>query len=193
MKYLVFIVCILCTISATAQQYELLPTSSITVDGTSTLHDWTVVAEKHSGSIKITAKKVANDMLKKGTITAMTLVIHVRNMTSEKGETMNNKMHRALKMEVAPNITYTLSKPIKFEILDTQSRAISTSGILVIAGTKKTIQSTVKVSFDSGILMVIGKFPFKLSDFDMKPPSAMFGQIETGDNVTVNFRLMYKN
>ena len=192
MKHLIFIVCFLYAISASAQQYELLPASSITVDGTSTLHDWTVTAEEHTGSITISAKKSANNLLKKGTITAMLLTIPVSGMKSEKGETMNNKMHRALKMEAAPNITYTLSKSIEFEILDTQSRTISTSGILTIAGVKKTIQSTVKITLDNGVLIVVGKFPVKLSDFDIEPPSAMFGQIETGDNVTVNFRLEYR-
>ncbi len=189
MKYLVFFIYLFSSTVIFAQQYELLPSSLITVDGTSTLHDWTAAAEEHTGSISISAKKSTLNFIKKGSITAMSLVIPVGSMKSEKGETMNNKMHRALKMEEAPNITYTLSKPIEFEILDTQSRTISTSGILTIAGTKKTIQSTVIITFENGVLTVVGKFPFKLSDFDIAPPSAMFGQIETGNDVTVNFRL----
>ena len=192
MKYFLFLFILFFSFASFSQQYELLPASSITVDGTSTLHDWRVIAEEHTGSITLSSKKSSNHLLKKGTITAMSLTIPVSSMKSEKGETMNNKMHRALKMGEAPNITYSLSKPIKFEILDTKSRAISTSGVLAIAGVKKTIQSTVKVTFNNGVLIVVGKLSFKLTDFDMEPPSAMFGQIETGDDVTVNFRLEYR-
>ncbi len=192
MKYLVFIICILYTIPAAAQHYELLSSSAITVDGTSTLHDWTVTAEKHSGSITLATKKNGNDMLKKGTITIMSLIIPVHSMKSEKGETMNNKMHRALKMEDFPNITYTLNKPIKFSQFSDTPQTVYSSGLLSIAGVKKTIQSKVVVTYSKGILNIVGKFPFKLSDFDIEPPSAMFGQIETGDDVTVSFRLAYR-
>lgn len=192
MKYVFFLLATVFSLTVFSQQFELSTTSSFSVDGTSTLLDWTVVAQKYSGSLNIKAKKNSKSSLKKGSITAIDLVIPVNSMISEKGSSMDNKMYRALKMEEFPEMTYSLTTPGTFELLGADSVSLNTTGILEIAGVKKTIQCELQTTYVDGILKLSGSTPLKLSDFDMERPSAMFGQIETHDDITVNFVLAYK-
>ena len=192
MKYIFFLIATIFSLTVFSQQFELSPSSSFSVDGTSTLLDWTVRAQQFKGSSTIESKKSASNVLKKGAITNIHLIIPVSSMISEKGSSMDNKMYRAFKMEEFPEITYTLSGPVEFDVIDTKTKTLSTIGILYIAGVKKTIESEVEATFINKVLTLTGKVPLKLSDFDMERPSAMFGQIETHDDITVNFVLKFK-
>jgi len=49
------------------------------------------------------------------------------------------------------------------------------------------------ITEDNSKLSFKGTLPLKLSDFNIEPPSAMFGQIVTGDEITLNFELSFPN
>jgi len=187
MKYFFTIAFTWFSLFANAQEFKMLNTSSITINGTSTLFDWEVKAEKHRGSILINAKKSNKSFLKKGNISALSITVKAEDILSERGETMDNKMHRALKKDKHPKILYTLASSTKFILINKTKRTIKVAGAITIAGVEKIIISNLEVSFANGILTLLGAIPLKLSDFDIDPPSAMFGQIETGNDITVNF------
>ena len=193
MKNLTIIIFAFFSLSIFSQQLNLLPSSSITVDGTSTISDWTVKPESYTGSLMVSAKKESEITLKKGDISAIHLIIPGRSMRSENGDTMDSKIFRALKVDDFPNISYTLAHSIKFSIIDKNKRNFSVSGVLTIAGAEKTIQSNLNVIYTNGVLSLSGEIAIKLSDFNIEPPSAMFGQIETGDDIIINFTLEYEN
>lgn len=191
MKNLIFLLFTICSIPVFSQQFELSQTSLITVDGTSTLTDWTVEAKKFTGSLRVNAKKSSKSYLKKGSISTISLLIPVKNIRSEKGEIMDNKIYKALKTEEFPNIVYSLINTVEFDTFDMGITSIRVSGILYVAGVKKIIQSQMEATFQNDILTLNGKVKIKLSKFNIAPPSAMFGQIETGDDITINLILKY--
>ena len=72
---------------------------TITGDGTSTLSDWTVKSEKITGSLSINAKGNSKNSLKKELISSISLLIPVKNIRSDRGQTMDNKIYKTLKAE----------------------------------------------------------------------------------------------
>lgn len=194
MKSLITLAFSIYSLSVFSQTLELSHSSSITISGTSTLHDWTMKSEEHSGAININSKKKTKNTLEEGTILAISIDILVNNLISERGGTMDNKAHRALKMEEFPKITYKLIKAVAFNSFNENNNTlISITGVLNMAGVEKTIVlNNVKATYFNETLSLSGKIPLKLSDFNIDPPSAMFGQIQTGDNITVEFTLEFK-
>ena len=65
-------------------------------------------------------------------------------------------------------------------------------GILKMAGQEKNVEIEVSgQKTDTGIILK-GSKPLKFSEFDIEPPSAMFGQIVCGDDIAVHFEFRYK-
>ncbi|MCF6351418.1 MAG: YceI family protein [Cyclobacteriaceae bacterium] len=192
MKYIFTLVCAVFSLAVYAQHYNLANTSTISINGTSTLHNWSVNAEKMEGSLLIDTKKNTNNYIKKGVISLANLIIPVSSLHSEKGETMDNKMYRALKIDEYPEIFFTLKIPVQFENINETQRILNIAGTINIAGVKKIITTQTMTYLTSGIVTFSGKVPLKLSDFDIEPPTAMFGQIETGNDIVVNYKFQFK-
>ena len=154
------------------ETYTLSSESTLTIDGTSTLHDWTVTANTMDG--KLVAEGTAPKEID--------FEVLVADIKSERGATMDKKTHNALKMEDHPKVTFKL-KEVK--------GSSSMVGTLNIAGYEKEVEIETEMTNASGQLKIKGEKPIKLQDYDMEPPSAMFGQIVVGDDVVVKFDLVF--
>lgn len=158
---------------ALAQEtYSLSDESSLTIDGTSTLHDWTVTANTMNGAVKADGSSPKE----------IDFEVVVADIISERGATMDKKMHDALKKEDYPKVFFKLT-----EVKD-QSIVV---GTLNIAGQEKTVEIPVKMDASEGALKFKGEQKITLQDYGMEPPTAMFGSIVVGDDVTVKFDLIF--
>lgn len=156
-----------------SQSYTLSSDSKLTIDGTSTIHDWTVTANKIEGSLE------AQD----GIPTEITFEVSVAEIISERGATMDKKMHDALKQEDHPKVYFKLQ-----DVKDTSTLV----GTISIAGVEKSVEVNVEMISKEDLINFKGSKKIILQDFEMEPPTAMFGQIVVGDEVTVNFDLVFK-
>jgi len=172
-KTLSLFFCIGFSIAALAQDaYTLSSESKLTVDGTSTVHSWTVSANKMEGKLRV----------QEATPTAINFEVAVADIMSERGATMDKKMHAALKKEEHPKVSFAL------EQLKTTSTLV---GMLTIAGTEKNVEIDAEITSDGGVMKIKGEKKIVLQDFGMEPPTAMFGQIIVGDEVIVKFDLVF--
>ncbi|WP_276165304.1 YceI family protein [Zobellia alginiliquefaciens] len=155
-----------------AQEYALSDASKMTISGSSTVHDWEVAANTVNATLEYdgTAPKKIN------------LEVAVEDIKSERGAAMDKKMHEALKKEEHPNVTFKLVEVKNTSIL---------VGTLNIAGTEKSVEIPVTMETVSDGLKITGQKKLILQDYGMEPPTAMFGQIIVGDEVTVNFDLTF--
>ncbi len=192
MKYILTLLIAVFSLTTFAQHYNLANTSTISISGTSTLHNWSVNAEKMEGSLLMDTKKNTSNYIKKGTISLVNLIIPVSSLHSEKGETMDNKMYRALKKDEHPEIFFTLKIPVQFEHINETQSTLKIEGTINIAGVKKIITTQTVTYLTNGVVTFSGKVPLKLSNFDIEPPTAMFGQIETGNDIVVNYKFQFK-
>lgn len=180
---LLLTIAMLLVVAVQAQEY-VLKTSKATIKGTSTLHDW------ESDITQVTCKSVLimeNNTLK--SIKSAEVTIPVTGIKSDKGKMMDNKTYDAFLYEKNPNILFTLVTAHATP-LSPGKASFEGSGYLDMAGTMKSIKimGTTTILPGGNVEVTISK-TLKLSDFNMKQPTAMMGTITVGNEVTVEFTL----
>lgn len=176
MKKIIFFILLFIVFKVTAQySYSLdLEKSTLKISGTSTVSDWTVTAEKFTCNLNIDSKKIAN----------LELNVPVADIKSERGVAMDSKMHDALKNEEYPSINFVVKNQIQQSTL---------SGELTIAGVRKSVKLPIEFKIESEMVYLKGDKSLILKDYEIEPPSAMFGQIVVGEEVTVFFDLYFSS
>ena len=170
--------------------YEISPESTIQISGTSTLSDWVVKSGKVSGEMIFIAspKKSNEEGMQPGTIKDAKAVLEVSSIKSEKGEAMDNKMYDALKNDAHPQIIFSLTQPIA---LTKAPGKLSVTGNIQLAGVTRPMTFDLNLGYANNAFHFAGTKSLKLSDFEIEPPTAMFGQIETGDAIVVEMNLFF--
>ncbi|UZR94509.1 YceI family protein [Chondrinema litorale] len=153
--------------------------STMTVSGTSTLHDWE--SDVENKTVTFTANTNGDQV----TINNLELNVEVASIKSGKGA-MDDKTYEALKESKFPNITFKLSEPVTVN----KSGTVVAKGVLNLAGVKKEIAVNGNITVDNNAQIAIkGSYKINLNDYNITPPTAMFGTIKTGEEITVGFDL----
>jgi hypothetical protein len=98
--------------------------------------------------------------------------------------TMNKHMMKALKGKENPEIHFQTNK---YE-LEKNGGEVKALGELTIAGVTKPIELDANLTpLPQGGVRVTGKVDLQMKDFDVKPPSLMFGALKVANEVTVKF------
>lgn len=189
MKYLltsVFALFLVSATSVTAQQsnYRLLDKSTMKIEGTSTIHDWTVDVNEINADITFKAAALEGES-SSNPVKSLSLTIPVEKLDSGKGG-MNNKIYDALKKKKNPNIKFKLTSA---EVTNRQGAdfTLSVTGPLTIAGFTRDITFPVQGSIENGTYKFTGSYELNMKDYEIDPPSAVFGTIRSGEMVTVSF------
>ena len=154
----------------------------MTVQGSSSMHDWESQVEKLecNASFKIEGNVLAD-------IKEAVVKIPVKGIKSSKGKMMDNKTYDAFDYEKHPNIIFTLSS----RKINSSNLTVELKGTLAMAGATKPIDVLVSYKvLPNGDLQITGSKKFKMSEFKMEAPTAMMGTIKVGDEVTINFDIV---
>lgn len=145
--------------------------SSMQILGTSSLHDWEMDVNEFD-----VAGTISNEAVNK-------LVVSVTSKSMKSGKSiMDNKAYDAVEEEEYPLIYFKADK------LAIANNTISGKGELSIAGETKAIDFSASISEDTEEIMQIkGEVPIKMTDFNISPPTAMFGTLKTGDDVVIRY------
>jgi polyisoprenoid-binding protein YceI len=170
---------LLTTSVAFSQKPYSLKSHKMSIDGTSSLHDWTSDVTKIDWSGNITAE---GNSVK--AISDVNLKITVADIKSEKGGMMDDKTYEAFKSEQFPTITFKLTSAT------VTGSTIKANGTLTMAGVSKPIVMNVatKVLAD-GSVHLSGSQVINMKDYKMTPPKAVMGTIKVGEKVTLLFEL----
>ena len=171
----------LAAFAASAEKFLGTSGSVVRVEGTSTLHAWTMESPSITGQINAPTPDNWNAPAK------AVVTIPVTSIKSEHAK-MDKLMADALKAKSHPEI--------KFEMTSATPRSangnafvLETKGKLTIAGVTREIAFDVQGSRGAdGKYTLAGQAPIKMTQFGIKPPTAMMGTIRTGDDVKVTFR-----
>ncbi|OWY24393.1 YceI family protein [Sphingobacteriales bacterium UPWRP_1] len=168
-------------VMANAQEEYKLTGSSVKIDGTSTLHNWTADVTKVSGKLAM------SDHGGGVNLSSVNIEMDVYSIKSDKGSTMETNIYNALKAKSNPKITFQLTKVNSISGTLADLTAV-VSGNLTIAGTTKAVDLTVKGKQKAnGAIEFSGSKKLKMTTFNVKPPTFMFGAMKTGDDVTITF------
>lgn len=168
------------------QKYSLdQAKSKLTVEGTSTVHDWIMNSTVFSGTLLFETD---------GTLPLTILDVRFNckaNKILSDNSVMDNKTHKALNAEKHPDITFNFKSVKSYKKQNTDFSGEIT-GNLSIAGKSRsiTLPFSGKVNV-SGIMQIKGVVQLKMTDFNIDPPTAMLGALKTGDEVKISYDFQF--
>jgi polyisoprenoid-binding protein YceI len=179
--------------TASAQDARLVvgADSKLWIEGTSNLHGWSCKAEKLDAAIDVDAAAA----MQLGSAPAKSLKkvqvkVPVRSLKCGHGG-MDDNMYKALKAtDGTPEISYILATfdAVQGDMKDTFT--LHTVGTLTVAGKENSVNmDVVATRLPDGSVKAKGTLPIKMTDYDIKPPTAIFGTLKTGNEVKINFEL----
>ena len=191
MKHIIYIVLVFqLTQPALAQSKTFVSienAAEVAVSGGSTLTDWVVRTTDITGFPEELNIDMGNVQIED-----FDFKVNVTSMDGSRGAAMNNKIYKALLSEAHPHIIYDQLKPTAdFTSLEDGSFTLRSTGSISIAGIEKDSEVEVKGYVEDEKLILESSYALKMSSYDIDPPSAMFGQIQTKDDIVVNFKFIY--
>lgn len=167
--------------------------SRVRLEGTSTVHDWTIEGALIGGSLELDGGFLADPAkARPGKISAKAqVVIPVRSLKSGK-DAMDSVMQQAMRQETHPKIEYHLDE---LTLRETPKAAegpflCDSKGELVIAGVTNKIEMPVTLQrADKARLKISGAITVKMTAYQITPPAPKIalGLISTGDDVKISF------
>jgi len=179
--------------AAQTVRYEAMPAgSNVKMEGTSTIHDWTVQSTNVGGFIEADSNFPESALTDaKAARPRIQVSIPVASLKSY-ADAMDEVMEDHLNMDKYPRIEYRLIElkpksaagtagPLKFDAV----------GALTVSGTTRTNTMPVTIErMDKTKIKVAGSTPLKMTDFDVVPPAPrILGMptIKTGDDIKISF------
>ncbi len=164
----------------------LEPESWLVLSGDSTLHAYSAEAEDLRIDMTIEPSDgVLYDAIRAGKMTALIANVGVKNLKSEKAG-LDKNMHKALKAEANPDISFVLSGYDVQPSTSAESFPIAAKGKLSIAGVTQDVDLAAVV-FSGETVRIVGAKELLMTDYGIKPPSVLM--IKAKNNVTVKFDL----
>jgi len=161
--------------------------TSVSIAGTSTLHDWDMTSQKANCDIALNFDGV--------NITSLSSLVFTADAESLKSHHsgMDKNAYKALNSDKYPEISFA-SSYANIRPNGANSYLISAKGKLTIAGVSKDIwiAGVTTVNPSDMSVQTTGSAKIKMSEFNVEPPSFMFGAMKTGDEIIVKFSLTLK-
>ena len=175
-----FIVCavLINTNVGNAQSFKIDPKSfNMTINGTTNVHDFTTKVTQVNGEIVLNGPKQVQSLI---------VSIPVKSIKSGE-KLMDTKTYEAFKADKYPLINFKLFEVSALEISG-EKIVVTLSGNLTMAGVTRKIQiKSTGVNSKTGTYDFKGSVSLKMTDFDMKPPTAMMGLMKVGDVITLKY------
>jgi len=157
--------------------------SSMSVSGTSSLHDWTVTLNDFNCDM---TALMESSTLK---IQAVSFKGKSKTLKSD-NSTMDRKIQEALNSSKHPEISFTINNT-RDVVVNGDKFSGTINGSLVIAGITRTENIPINGHMlSNNRIQIKGSKKLKMTDFKISPPTAMLGALKTGDDVTVSFTLV---
>ena len=183
-----FLIMIFSTQTSVAQNYNLNKSAStVKVEGTSNIHDWEMTAEDFQGNLNVEMKD--GQLVK---INELNFAVVAESLKSGKSG-MDKNTYKALKTHKNKRITYQVEKVNNIDCTSSTECKVATSGYLTIAGTRKAADIIFNAKVSGNSITLTGAQTINMTNFNVDPPTAMFGTITTGDEVTINFETTFSN
>lgn len=173
---------------ASAQTPLAIDAARLTISGTSNIHEYTA----STTTVRVHRALMADapdasdlwaNALRPGGMDAFEIAIPAATLTSPK-DGIDKTMHKALQVGAHPDIVFRL---LRLEPRPAVAGAVRAVGVLQIAGVEREVALDLTTERKDGTLTVRGQLQLLMTDFGIKPPTAMLGMLKTDPKVTVAF------
>lgn len=160
------------------------------LSGTSTLHKWSMDAQTFTGDAAFGFNDANNHQL--DSLTALSFSLQVKDLKSDE-KMLDKNAYKALKTDEYKDIVYKLTSAKVFPGGKDKRHLVKTVGNLTIAGVTNEVAMDVYCVLNrDATITCTGSEKLKMTDYEVKPPSFMLGAMKTGDDITLDFTLVYK-
>jgi polyisoprenoid-binding protein YceI len=175
--------------NARPELLTMQPESKLWVEGKSTIRSFSCQAADISAVVDAVPNGIAQVAAAQKGIRAVRITVPAEKLECGNG-TMNDHMRKAIKLSENPVIEFNMAS---YDVSKaTEGVSGTLTGTLKLGGVTKTIAIPATANPENGSLHVIGAYELKMSDFDLTPPSLMFGRIKVRDELNVKFDLLLK-
>ncbi|MBZ9728089.1 YceI family protein [Salegentibacter sp. JZCK2] len=164
------------------QNFRMDDSSEIIVEGTSNIHDWEMKATSKQGGATITTEDG-----KLTGISSLQVTVPAESLESGKGA-MDKNTYKALNTKQHKNIEFKLDEVKKIEARDSNSYKVTGLATLQISGVSKQVPVEFTAKLNGNKLEINGEESLNMTHYKVDPPTAMFGTITTGEDVTIKFK-----
>ncbi len=175
------------SITSSAQRFKVdNKTSSLSVFGTSTLHDWKLNAEKIMGDAEF---EITGAQLK--SIKTLSIEVPVESMKSGL-DAIDSHMQTTMTDNNSSVVTFILKEVTKLAPNTIAGYTVQADGTITIIKNARTVslQATIEMKEDGGI-RIFGETHISMTDYEVEPPQAEMGSIKTEDEVKVVFDVVF--
>jgi hypothetical protein len=168
-------------------EFNLSGGYAVTIHGTMSSHNWVETIGKVTGDM-VAGRRVGGG----ADVKSIRIVMDVRSIRSDMGTVMDNRTYKALKADADPQITFLLDAPVIVLPFRRGEKPIALVGHLTLAGVTRPVALLVdyfEVTSDS--MRFEGRQMIKMTDFGVKPPSALFGTLRAGSDITIYFKTVF--
>lgn len=184
---LLILVLSVASLSKLTAQVQAHGSASILIEGTSNIHDWEMKSDK--GECSATYTLNAAGVLT--TLNSFLFNMKAENLKSGKSA-MDKNTYKAIGTDKYPYISFNSSSAtVKHN--GGNSYTITANGKLTISSVTRqvTLVANCTLAADKS-LKGTGSYKLKMTDYNVTPPSIMFGAIKTGNEVTIKYDFTVK-
>ena len=169
------------------RQYELSRGYAVSIHGTMSIHDWVENIGDVTGELMASPNSAGGMDL-----SSIRITMEVRSIKGDMGKTMDNKTYKALKADADPEIIFRLGTPLTIMPKTDKQPPIALKGQLTLAGVTKAATLWINaLSLAPDSMRFEGQQTIKMTDFGIKPPTALFGTLRAGPEITIFFKTVF--
>ena len=178
--------CIAANALPAAETPLAVDSARVSIAGTSNIHPYTA-STTHirvvRAGLAAPGPDVWDNAFEPGVVDAFEVAIPAKTLTSPK-EGLDKNMHKALKVDEFPDITFRL---VRFDTANKPGGCARAIGVLRVAAVENEVAIDITTKRTGALLSVRGSFDLLMTDYGIKPPIAMLGMLKTDPKVTVTF------
>jgi hypothetical protein len=169
-------------------KYQSYGGVKIVVEGTSNIHDWEMNASNGTCNAVFSLNAA-------GGLSAMNSLGFAMAAEGLKSEhkAMDKNTYKAMNTEKYPLINF-FSSSCTLQSTGGNNFIIHSHGKLTISGVTKDVELTATAVFNPADKSVscTGSYKLKMTEYNVEPPSIMFGTIKTGNDLNIKYTLLLK-
>jgi hypothetical protein len=167
-----------------------LDSARVTLSGSSNVHPY----EAATATVHVTRLQVSpsigdqplETLAEPGALGAFEIAIPAATLSSPK-EGLDKNMHKALKVQQFPNITFRLTRLER----GAAPNAFRGIGTLTIAGVERDVTLDLTIQKTAVTMTVKGSLVLLMTDYGITPPKAMLGMLKTDPKVSIAFETAF--
>lgn len=182
-----FALLLIFSVGQSQTQFKAVPAdeNSILIEGTSNIHDWEILAKDFTSEMDLV---IQDGDLK--AVNAIQLSIPVKSFDSGKGK-MDKNAYKAMQADTYKLVAFTSSAPASFVEKSPGVYQAEVKGKLTMSGTTKMVSIPVELHKTKTGYTLKAEQGLNMLDYEIEPPTALFGTITTGETVNVIFDLTH--